>query len=56
MDYSKPRPLKVGELRLAKKKRNMSPSETSNVIGEIWGLLMRFGGRGPSFNPPSLKN
>ena len=39
VDYSKPRPLKAGEARIAKKKRNMPPSETSIVIGRIWDFL-----------------
>ena len=47
LDYSKPRPLKAGEARIAKKKRNIPPSETSiaigNAIGGIWDFLMKFG-------------
>ena len=42
-DYSKPRPLKAGEARIAKKKRNMPPSETLIAIGGIWDFLMKLG-------------
>ena len=43
VDYSKPRPLKAGEARIEKKKRNMPPSETSIIIGRIWDFLMKLG-------------
>ena len=43
VDYSKPRPLKAGEARIEKKKRNMPPSETSIIIGRIWDFLKMLG-------------
>ena len=45
--YTKPRPLKAGEARIEKKKRNMPPSETSiaikNAIRGIRDFLTMFG-------------